>query len=92
MDLRRLIPLLRRWLPLMLVAAALTGGAGYVVSNLQAKTYESKATLIVGQSLSAVNPDYTDLLVSRIPRGNVRVDREDDPDPRPGHRDARSQD
>ena len=29
------------------------------------KTYEAKATLIVGQSLSAVNPDYTQLLVSQ---------------------------
>ena len=65
MDLRRLTPLIRRWLPLMLVAAALTGAAGYTVSSLQAKTYESKATLIVGQSLSAVNPDYSDLLVSQ---------------------------
>jgi capsular exopolysaccharide synthesis family protein len=36
-----------------------------VVSLLQPKTYEARATMIVGQALSAVNPDYTQLLVSQ---------------------------
>ncbi len=50
MDLRRLIATVRAWLPLMLVAALLAGGAAFIVSNLQQKVYESKATLIVGQA------------------------------------------
>jgi non-specific protein-tyrosine kinase len=64
-DLRRLIAFARTWLPLALVAALLAGTAGFVVSSLQQKVYESKATLIVGQALSAVNPDYSQLLVAQ---------------------------
>jgi succinoglycan biosynthesis transport protein ExoP len=64
LDLRRLIALVRAWLPLMILAAALAGAAAYAVSSLQQKVYEAKATLIVGQSLSAANPDYTQLLVA----------------------------
>ena len=65
MDLRRLIVLARAWLPLMIVAAVLAGAAGFVVSNLQQKVYEARATLIVGQALSAANPDYSQLLVAQ---------------------------
>ncbi len=65
MDLRRLIVTVRAWLPLMLVAALLAGAAAFIVSNLQQKVYEAKATLIVGQALSAANPDYTQLLVAQ---------------------------
>src|SRR5450756_597532 len=32
---------------------------------MQQKVYQAKATLIVGQSLSAVNPDYNQLMVSQ---------------------------
>jgi capsular exopolysaccharide synthesis family protein len=55
----------RAWLPLMVVAAILAGAAAFVVSNLQQKVYESKATMIVGQALSATNPDYSQLLVAQ---------------------------
>ncbi len=65
MELRRLIGIVRAWLPLMVVTALLAGAAAFVVSNFQQKTYESKATLIVGQALSAANPDYTQLLVAQ---------------------------
>ncbi len=65
MDLRRLIVLVRSWLPLMVVAALLAGATAFVVSSLQQKVYESKATMIVGQALSAANPDYTQLLVAQ---------------------------
>ncbi len=65
MDLHRLIAMARSWLPLMLVAAVMAGAAAFVVSNLQQKVYEAKATLIVGQALSAANPDYTQLLVAQ---------------------------
>ncbi len=57
--------LARAWLPLMLVAAVVAGAAAFVVSNLQQKVYEAKATLIVGQALSAANPDYSQLLVAQ---------------------------
>jgi capsular exopolysaccharide synthesis family protein len=64
-DLRRLIVIARAWLPLMVVAALVAGAAAFVVSNLQQKVYEAKATLIVGQALSATNPDYSQLLVAQ---------------------------
>ena len=65
MDLRRLIALARAWLPLGLLCAVLAGAGGYVVSNLQHPVYEARSTLIVGQALSAANPDYTQLLVAQ---------------------------
>ena len=65
MDLRRLIALARTWFPLAIVAAVLAGAAGFVVSGFQEKVYEAKATLIVGQALSAANPDYSQLLVAQ---------------------------
>ena len=65
MDLRRLIAIVRTWLPLLIASVVLAAGAAFVISNLQQKVYEAKATLIVGQSLTGVNPDYTQLLVSQ---------------------------
>ena len=64
MDLRRLIATVRAWLPLMVVAALLGGAAAFVISNMQQKIYESRATLIVGQALSTVDPSYTQFLVA----------------------------
>lgn len=64
MDLRRALALFRAWLPLIATATLLAAGTAFVVSSLQQKVYEAKATLIVGQSLSAANPDYNQLLVA----------------------------
>lgn len=65
MDLRRLIVIFRTWFPALMAAIVLAGAAGYLVSSLQPKLYESRETLIVGQSLAAINPDYNQLLVSQ---------------------------
>jgi len=65
MDVRHLIAIVRASLPLLVVSVLLAAGAAFLVSNLQGKVYEAKATLLVGQSLSAVNPDYSQLLVSQ---------------------------
>lgn len=64
MDLRRLLSVFRAWLPLIAAATLLAGATAFVVSSLQQKVYEAKATLIVGQSLSAANPDFNQLLVA----------------------------
>jgi succinoglycan biosynthesis transport protein ExoP len=64
-DLRRQIAIVRTWLPLLVASVVLAAGAAFVLSSLQGKVYEAKATLIVGQSLTGVNPDYTQLLVSQ---------------------------
>jgi non-specific protein-tyrosine kinase len=64
-DPRRQIAIIRAWLPLLVASVLLAAGAAFVVSSQLPKVYEAKATLNVGQSLSAVNPDYTQLLVSQ---------------------------
>jgi len=64
-DLRRQIAIVRAWLPLLVVSVLLAAGAAFVVSSVLPKVYEAKARLNVGQSLSAVNPDYNQLLVSQ---------------------------
>ena len=65
MDLRRIIALFRSWLPLLIVTTLIAAGGAFAISNLQEKSYEAKATLIVGQSLTGVNPDYSQLLASQ---------------------------
>jgi tyrosine-protein kinase len=65
MDIRRLIVITRKWLPLLVASVALAAGVAFLVSSQLPKTYEAKATLVVGQSLSAANPDYTQILVSQ---------------------------
>jgi len=64
-DLRHQIAIVRAWLPLLVVCTLVAAGAAFVISNLLPKSYEAKATMIVGQSLSAVNPEYNQLLVSQ---------------------------
>jgi non-specific protein-tyrosine kinase len=64
-DLRRQIAIIRAWFPLLVASVVLAGGAAFVFSSLQQKVYEAKSTLIVGQSLSAVSPDYNQLLASQ---------------------------
>jgi non-specific protein-tyrosine kinase len=50
---------------LLIVSVAVSGAGAYLLSSLQPRTYQAEATLIVGQSLSAVNPDFNALLVSQ---------------------------
>lgn len=65
MDLRRQIAIIRGWFPLLVASVVLAAGAAFVVSSVLPKAYEARATLIVGQSLSAVSPDYNQLLTSQ---------------------------
>jgi non-specific protein-tyrosine kinase len=65
MDLRGQIAIIRKWIPLLVVSVVLAAGAAFLISSELPKVYESKATLNVGQSLSAVNTDYNQLLVSQ---------------------------
>jgi capsular exopolysaccharide synthesis family protein len=64
-DLRRQLGIVRKWFPLLVASVLLAAGAAFAFSSMQQKVYQAKATLIVGQSLSAVNPDYNQLLVSQ---------------------------
>jgi non-specific protein-tyrosine kinase len=52
-------------LPLIVGAVVVAAVGTYFLTSLQPRVYEASATLIVGQSLTAVNPDYNQLLVSQ---------------------------
>ncbi|MGH2465520.1 MAG: Wzz/FepE/Etk N-terminal domain-containing protein, partial [Candidatus Limnocylindrales bacterium] len=65
MDFRSQLAIFRARLPLMLIVVVLAGIASFAYSNVQPKVYEADSTLVVGQSLSAVSPDYTTLLASQ---------------------------
>lgn len=65
MEIHAQLKILRRWLPVTIVAIVAAATIGFALSSIQARQYESKATLIVGASLSGVNPDYNQLLVSQ---------------------------
>ena len=65
MDLRRQLAVARTWLPLLVASVVLAGAAAFLVTSQMQKVYEAQATLIVGQSLSSANPDYTQLLASQ---------------------------
>jgi non-specific protein-tyrosine kinase len=65
LDLRRYVAVVWTWLPLFVVSVLLAAGVAFMVSASLPRTYEAKATLIVGQSLSAVNPSSDQILVSQ---------------------------
>lgn len=65
MDLRRQLSIIRHWKWLLVASTLLAGGTAFLVSTVLPKTYEGTTTLNVGQSLSAVNPDYSALLASQ---------------------------
>ena len=65
MDVRRLLTIARKWLPLLVGGLVIAAIVGFVISSLQPKAYEAKTTLIVGQSLSTSSPDYSALLASQ---------------------------
>ena len=64
-NLRHAVAVIRTRLPLLIASAAVAAGAAFVFSEQQPRVYEAQTTLVVGQSLSAVNPDYTQLLASQ---------------------------
>jgi capsular exopolysaccharide synthesis family protein len=65
MDLRRQIAILRAWLWLFIISAILAGVAAFLVSGSMPKIYQAQNTLIVGQSLTATNPNYDALLAAQ---------------------------
>jgi non-specific protein-tyrosine kinase len=64
-DIHKQLSIVRRWIALIVVGVVLVGVASFALSSSQSKVYESTATLIVGESLSGVNPEYNQLLVSQ---------------------------
>ena len=66
MDIRGWLLFVRDWIVVLLLGAILAGGAAFFVSSLLPRTYEAETQLLVGQSLTAPNPDYSQLLASQI--------------------------
>lgn len=64
MDLRHQFALLRHWAWLGVMCMVLGGTAAYLVSSGLPNSYEARATLIIGQALTAANPEYTQVLTS----------------------------
>jgi len=64
-DLRRLFAIARRSFLFVAACVLIAGGAAFLFSTTLTRVYEANTTLIVGQSLSTVSPDYNQLLVSQ---------------------------
>jgi len=54
-----------RWLPVVTLMTAISGGVAFGVSTVLPKTYRSETLLIVGGLLSGPGPSYNDLLTSQ---------------------------
>ena len=65
MDLRHQLGIVRKWLPLLVACVVIAAAAAFALSSIQQRIYQAKTTLIVGQSLQALNPDYNQLMVSQ---------------------------
>jgi non-specific protein-tyrosine kinase len=64
-DLRAQLAVIKTRRTMIVAAVALAVVAALVVSFIQPKMYASQATMVVGQSLTAVNPDINQLTVSQ---------------------------
>lgn len=65
MDLRGQLTVLRRHLMMIVSGAVIAAAVAFGVSAILPKVYESQASLLVGQSLSGLSPDYNQLLTSQ---------------------------
>jgi len=65
MDLRRQLTILRSWLWLFLASVLLAATAAFLVSGAMPKIYDAQNTLLVGQSLTAANPDSAQLAAAQ---------------------------
>jgi non-specific protein-tyrosine kinase len=64
-DLRSQFRIVKTWWPLLVGSVVLAAGSAYLVTSVQPKVYEAESTLIVGQSLTGLGTDYSQLLVSQ---------------------------
>jgi len=64
-DLRRQLRIVRSRFVLIVLVTVMAAGIGFGVATLMPRAYEGRATLLIGQSLSAVNPDFNQLETSQ---------------------------
>jgi capsular exopolysaccharide synthesis family protein len=65
MDLRRQLTILRAWLWLLVASVLLAASTAFLVSGTMPKIYDAQNTLLVGQSLTAANPNSDQLLAAQ---------------------------
>ncbi len=65
MDLRGQLTVLRRHLLMIVAGTVVAATAAFAISSILPKVFQAQATLLVGQSLSAISPDYNQLLASQ---------------------------
>ena len=64
-QIRQQLAIARSWIPLLVASMIIAAGTAYLITAGQPNVYEARATVIVGQSLSGLNPDYNQLLASQ---------------------------
>jgi non-specific protein-tyrosine kinase len=65
MDLRSILAFLRRGAPYLLVGIVVGSIAAFVVNGFLPRVYQGSATLLIGQQLTSINPDYSEVLASQ---------------------------
>ena len=58
-ELRQYFGILLKWWWLILIVTAVAGVSAYLVSQASPKTYQSKATIMIGQVTTNQNPDQS---------------------------------
>lgn len=61
MEIAQYIRLFRKWLWLIIIAAFVAGGIGFVVRSIQPPVYTARATIAIGSFIQAPNPDTSDI-------------------------------
>ena len=64
-EIRRQLALARSLLPFLVASAVLAGVGTYVFASAQPPVFEARSIVLVGESLTGLNPDYNQLLVSQ---------------------------
>jgi non-specific protein-tyrosine kinase len=64
-DLRRQLRIVRSRFVLIVLVTVIAAGIGFGVATLMPRVYEGRATILIGQSLSAVHPDFKQLETSQ---------------------------
>lgn len=63
-ELRRYIAIIMRWWWLLILATVVAAVTSYWVSQSQPRIYQASTTVMVGQSIQAIEPDSRDILTS----------------------------
>ena len=66
MDVWLLLRITRRWIALIVATGVLAASVTYIATSFLPRSYESRATLLVGQGLESARLDYTQILAAQL--------------------------